>query len=463
MKAWLLNQWDRLLNSLWLFPAIGMVAATAFAAVLLRIDDALHAENIPPHWPVTTAPAARATLTTLASGLMTIAGVVFSITMLTLAQTSSLFGSRLLRSFLNHNITQFTLAVFLGTSLYCFVVLWTIRDVNGEEKFVPHLSISVGLALGLVSLGTFVYFIHHVSRSIQAQTVVRNVATELTDAIDRIFPKEGEPPDGESARNIESVDDAEHGLTVAVESRVNGYIQAVDENTLLEIAAGHNVLIRVKKRPGHFVAAGTPIAVVCEREDTADLAPAINECFLTGSRRTPRQDVECAIQELVEVAVRALSPGINDPHTAVTCVDYLGAALSRIVERRPPSPFLFDQDGVVRVIVDRADFVGALNTAFDEVRQSGRGNASVTIRLAETLLAIARKADEQADCEALMRQVEMLSRGCDEAIPERYDRADVHARLREVRELLGAGDSPKAATEQTRASTTAADERTRPA
>lgn len=440
MKAWLLNQWDRLRNSLWFVPAIGLTAALAVAVVLLRVDAALRMESFPAlQWAATTAPAARATLATLGGGLMTIAGVVFSITMLTLAQTSSMFGSRLLRSFLNHNITQFTLALFLGTSLYCFAVLWTIREVDGGETFVPHLSVSVGLLAGLASLATFVYFIHHVAVSIQAQTVVRNVAADLDDAIDYIFP--GESPGSNGADDANQIDAAGAGRQTTIESCGNGYVQAVDEETLLELAAGNDLVIRLERRPGHFVALGSRLAVVSGEHQLRDLSRRINECILTGARRTPRQDVECAIHELVEVAVRALSPGINDPHTAVSCIDYLGASLLRIIQRPSPSPIRRDAKGRVRVIIDRVSFRGALDAAFDEIRQYGRSSASVTIRLVETLLVISRKATRETDRDAILRQAAMLERGAEESLPEKYDRADVHERLRELRQSLGGESS----------------------
>jgi len=446
MKAWILNLWDRLRNSLWLIPAIGMLTALAAAVVLLQVDAEIRVETIPAlQWATTTGPAARLTLATLAGGLMTIAGVVFSITMLTLAQTSAMFGTRLLRSFLNHNVTQFTLAMFLGTSLYCFAVLWTIREVDDSGLFVPHLSVSLGLLCGLASLATFVYFIHHVANSIQAQTVVRNVSAELDDAIDDIFPENPESPGEEAGGQTDSFDDNGDEPRHTVESQVNGYVQAIDEETLQDFACNCDVVIRLERRPGHFVAIGSPIAIVRGTLDTRELSARINACFLTGSARTPRQDVECAIQELVEVAVRALSPGINDPHTAVACIDYLGAALLRIVQRQMPSRVLRDEDGRVRVIVERVSFPAVVDAAFDEIRQYGRDSAAVTIRLVETLLVIARKATRQSERDALLRQAAMLGRGADQALPEKYDRADVHERLRVLRKLLGAGESTSVA------------------
>jgi len=438
MKTWLLNQWDRLRNSLWLVPAVGLIVALAAAVGSLQLDAAVRLETRPQlEWATTTGPAGRATLSTLAGAIVTVTGVVFSITMLTLAQTSALFGSRLLRSFLNHNVTQFTLAVFLGTSLYCFTVLRTIREVNGGDVFVPHISVGVGLLAGLASLATFVLFIHHVSRAIQAQTVVRNVAHELDEAIDRLFPHqigEGDDHDDETDSHIPS-DAEDEGI---VESTSDGYVQAVDGPTLMELATEYDMVIRLLRRPGHFIAAGIPIAVLHPPQPDEGLAERINACFLNGSRRTPRQDVECAIHELVEVAVRALSPGVNDPHTAIACIDYLGAGLMRLSRRSLPSPYRRDGTGRVRVIAEPITFGDALDAAFNEIRQHGCRTASVVIRLAETLLVIARKVTRPDDRDALLRQAAMLERGCEQGLTEKLDQADARRKLQELRELLQA-------------------------
>jgi uncharacterized membrane protein len=442
MTTWLLNYWDRLRNSLWFVPSVGLMCALALAVVMLELDSAVRIERHPGlEWAVTTGPAARSLLSSLAGALVTVTGVVFSITMLTLVQTSSMYGPRLLRSFLNHNATQVTLAVFLGTSVYCFAVLRAIQEVDAGTIFAPHLSLGVGLMAGLISLLTFIYFIHHVAYSIQVQNVVRTVAIELSDTLDRLFPEQlGEDPADESASHA----DLESENVRIIESTSTGYVQAINAASLIQVATGQDLVIRLERRPGHFVAHGTRIATIHPPRPDEDLTEQINACFLTGARRTPRQDVECAIQELVEVAVRALSPGINDPHTAISCIDYLGAALTRLAQRALPSPIRQDDQGRVRVIAGVTSFGDALDAALDEIRQYARGSASVLIRLADTLLAISRKIRRPADRDAVLRQAAMLERASEASLPEKYDRADVRERLRKVREALEgetAGDS----------------------
>ncbi|MEZ6053579.1 MAG: DUF2254 domain-containing protein [Planctomycetaceae bacterium] len=434
MNTWLLNLFDRLRNSLWFVPAMGLAIALIASIGLLNIDDAVRVETIPGlSWATTTGPAARATLSSLAGALVTVTGVVFSITMLTLAQTSAMYGSRLLRSFLNHNITQVTLATFLGTSLYCFAILRAIREVDEGTLFVPHLSVGVGMLGGLGSLTAFVYFIHHVAQSIQAQSVVRNVAHELDDAIDRLFPEQMGDADDETPDDLVTDEGQDHTV---IESTQIGYLQAIDGDTLMELATEHNLLVRLLVQPGDFIAHGRPIISVDTAEVGEERSEAMNECFLTGSRRTPRQDVECALNELVEVAVRALSPGINDPHTAIACIDYLGASLMRLAQRRMPSPLRYDDENRLRIIARPVTFSAALNAAFDEIRQHGRVSTAVTIRLAETLRAIAETVTRPSDRDAILRQTAMLERSFEDALPEQYDRADVRERLREIHDIF---------------------------
>jgi uncharacterized membrane protein len=434
MKTWLLNLWDRLRNGLWFVPAVGLVAAIVGAAVMLYVDELVRIETVPGlGWATTTGPSARAMLAALAGGLVTVTGVVFSVTMLTLAQTSSMFGSRLLRSFLNHNISQATLALFLGTSVYCFIVLRSIQEVAEGTLFAPHLSLMVGLLAGLASLAMFVWFIHHVAVSIQAQNVVRNVAYELEEAVKRLFPEKiGKKP--EDAQ--EAVADLFHAreLPSLLESCHDGYIQAINGALLLDVAGAHDLRIRLLARPGDFICVGMPIARL--NRDPGDLADEINECFLVGAHRTPRQDAACAVFELVEVAVRALSPGINDPHTAIACIDYLGASLVRAAERAFPSPVRCDDSGEPRLYAKPFQFSDLLNAAVDEIRQYGRDSASVTLRLVEMLTGVARRVTRASDRDAILRQAAMIERGAEAGLPEKYDRADLQERLRVLREVL---------------------------
>ena len=438
-RARLAAIWDSVRESFWFVPGVMAILAAVAGMLLPLVDDAVDVESREQlRWVVTTAGTARATLSSLAGAMITVAGVVFSVTMVTLSLTSSQFGSRLLRTFLDNNVTQFALGTFLATSLYCMVVLRSVRDTDTIHD-VPHISVAVAVGVAVFALVVFVYFIHHVVESIQAQNVVRSVYRDLRSAVDRLFPDEFESRDGEEAdhRLAESFDEKSADEVKELTAHDDGYVQAIDVDAILKAAIDSDVRIRLLCRPGHFAGRGTPIARAFppERCDD-DLAATLRACFVIGSRRTPRQDIECAIDELVEVAVRALSPGINDPITAIACVDYIGAALSQMAGRKTPTRCLNDEDGQPRVATVSVTFANALNNAFDPLRQYSRGAAGVTIRLLESLATIARHVVRREDADAVLQQAEMIVGGSVDELPEKHDRDDVGARFEQLQSLL---------------------------
>jgi uncharacterized membrane protein len=182
---------------------------------------------------------------------------------------------------------------------------------------------------------------------------------------------------------------------------------------------------------------GNSLALAWPRAQvTPGLGPAVNDTFILGAQRTAVQDIEFAIEQLVEVALRALSPGINDPFTAINCIDRLGAAVCELCDRALPSPARYDESGRLRVLARSVSFRGVVDTAFNQIRQSAWANVSVTIRLLETLAVIAARTVNETQRAALQRQAEMIVRGSLEAIVEEQDRADVMRRLDAVLRAL---------------------------
>lgn len=438
-RARLVAIWDSVWESFWFVPGVMAVLAVIAGIGLPILDDAVDIEDWERfQWLATTAGTARVTLSSLAGAMITVAGVVFSVTMVTLSLTSSQFGSRLLRTFLDNNVTQFALGAFLATSLYCMVVLRTVRYTD-TIHYVPHISVSVAVAMTVVSLVVFVYFIHHIVESIQAQNVVRAVYHDLQDAVDRLFPDEFESQNAEEADNdlAESFGEKAAEDVQELTSHEDGYLVAIDVEEVLAAATGADVKVSLLCRPGHFAGRGTPIARIFPPDRCDDeLEATFRACFVVGSRRTPRQDLECAIDELVEVAVRALSPGINDPITAIACVDYLGAALSQLAGRKNPPRCLYDDDGEPRVVTFSVSFRNALNNAYDPLRQYARRATGVTIRLLESLIAVSRHIVRPDDAATVIRQAEMIVRGSTQELPEERDREDVRSRFQKLQTLL---------------------------
>jgi uncharacterized membrane protein len=381
---------------------------------------------------------ASSLLGAIAGSMITIAGVVFSMTLVALSLASSQLGPRLLRNFMRDTTTQMVLGTFVATFLYCLLVLRTIRRAE-EVAFVPHLSVTFGVLLAVVSVGVLIYFIHHVSVSIQANEIVARVGTELIEGIQRLFPKNigqgapripAEPPD---AGFLETFDRESRPIG----SAGDGYLQFVDGDALIALAMQEDVVIRLERRPGHYVVATRPLALVWPGNKVTDqLIDRINSAFALGNQRTSGQDVEFAVNQLVEIAIRALSPGVNDPFTAMVCVDHLGSALCRLAELDMPSPYRHDTQEKIRVITPVFTFPDVTDAAFNQIRQYGRSSTAVTIRLLETIAEVAGSVHRPEDRAALLRHAKMIARGARDGLLEDEDRQVVEEHFQSVNQVL---------------------------
>jgi uncharacterized membrane protein len=311
---------------------------------------------------------ASAVLGAIAGSMITIAGVVFSLTLLALSLASQQFGPRLLRNFMRDRANQVVLGTFIATFLYCLLVLRTIRRAD-DAAFVPHLSVTLGVLFAIASLGVLIYFVHHVAVSIQADELVSVVGTELLQSIDRLFP---EHIGGE----IHGCRDGDPDLPATfareacpVVAREDGYLQLVDSDDLMTVAKEHDLVLQLHYRPGHYIVAGSPLLRAWPAQQLDEgIRNRINGAFILGGERTSTQDIEYVIGQLVEIAVRALSPGVNDPFTAITCVDRLGSALHRLAQREMPSPQRYDDEHKLRVVAPATSFAALLDAAFNQIR-----------------------------------------------------------------------------------------------
>lgn len=446
MKTYLLHVWDNVRTSYWFIPAILASAAMLLSILVPLVDEAIQdSKSQLPGWIHTTTETARSTLSALAGAMIAVTGTVFSITIVSLSLTSQQFGSRLLRRFMYDAVTQMTLGTLLSTAFYCLLIL-RIVEQNAHEPTTPHLSVLIAVGLFALSMIMLIGFIHRVAMSIQATHVVAAVAEDLHDAIDRLYPcKSGQTSarDCQTSNPGEAKEHAKCDEFITLACNKEGYIQAIAPDGLMSLACSEDVVIRLRRRPGDFVSLDSSLADVCSREasieslDSDQLRASINQVIIVGRRRTPRQDLECAIEELVEVAVRSLSPGINDPFTAVNCVDRLGAALAQFVQCDVPSPYRYDQDEKLRVIEKPFDFVGALDAAVNQIRQYGSTSVAVTVRLLEALENVAAKASSKENQCAIQRQADMILRGAEHSIPEQEDVNIVRQAHEKVCETLG--------------------------
>lgn len=443
MKVWFISQWDALRSSFWLVPAVMTAAALVLGLVLPRIDQQYESwveANL--SWVVTTPETAQATLSSITASMVTVAGVVLSITIVALSLTTSQYGSRLLRTFMNDTATQVAIGTFIACSLYCLMVLQEIRPVNGGN-FVPHLSVTLGSFSVVVSLGVLIYFMHHTAITIQTHDVVLAVARDIDQAILRMYPERigqtrpANRPEEEAAELREQLGD-EFAL---VRSEREGYVQAVDGDAMLAIACQYDVVLEVLARPGSFVPQHSPLvrgwpAQRCEES----LARKINATFLIGANRTPRQDVEYAISEMVEVAVRAVSPAVNNPFTAMACLDRLGASMARLATRNIPSPVRRDAQNNPRLLAEPLTFSQLLRSSFEQIRYYSRACPDVTLHLLEVLALVAGQANRRADRKAIREEAEIILQSSRQGLSEACDCKRVEACYEHVIRVLESDD-----------------------
>lgn len=415
----------RIVASYWFIPSLLAVAAMLAAGGMLRLDMQLGSSD----WStgdfplITTAAGARTLLATIAGSAISVAGVVFSITIVVLNMAAAQFGPRLLGNFMQHRGTQFVLGSFMATFVYCLVVLSFVTDVPNNGLSVPQLSVGLGIVLGICSFLLLIYFIHHVSVFIQAAHVIDDVASSLRSVLQRTFPEhetaQQKTPDEETEDDLDARLENEGRAVNALQS---GYVQAIDHAQLRWLAQKHQAYFKLLHRAGHFVIAGEALLLAelpgrttdqregKQGEDAFDesLQRQLRNSFLLGTARVANQDPEYAVDQLVEIALRALSPGINDPYTAINCIDRIAAMLAELAGRQLPSRYLRDDNGRRCVVTNPFTYSGVVDVAFDQLRQQADGNAAVMFRLLEVIQRLGERDLPKPFRDALAEQLKAI-------------------------------------------------------
>ncbi|MEZ5668544.1 MAG: DUF2254 domain-containing protein [Alphaproteobacteria bacterium] len=407
LRAKLIAVWQALRASYWFIPSLMAAAAIVLSVAMVTVDDLLGDLWVfELDWMHVNEPeGARLLLSTIAGSMIGVAGVTFSITIAAVAFASGQFGPRILASFMRDRINQVTLGTFVATFLYCVLVLRTI-DSSAGSAGVPHLAALVGVGFAVASIGVLIQFIHHIADSLNSASAMSAIGSDLRGAIETLYPERiGEAGDEAAPSALDGRDAKPDGLPIAfarhavpIPALGQGYVQALSAADLMATAVARDVVIRVVRRPGDFAADGRPIAYAWppDRVD-ADAVRAVQGCFALGRRRTPHQDVRLLVDQLVDMAGRALSPGINDPQTAIGCLQWLGVGLSEMARRRAPRAQRTDEAGTVRVVsypLTFADFaeatLGRLRPYFERDR-----NAALAMlgAVADVMLDAGRRDD----------------------------------------------------------------------
>ncbi len=422
---------------MWFVPGIMILASLIGAFAMVELDHKVGNDWVSryPYLFGVGADGSRGMLTAIASSMLTVAALTFSLTLNAVTQASAQFTPRIFRNYLRDRGNQFVLGYFLAVFAYCLIVLRTIRG-GDEVTFVPSLAVIVGLLLALGGIAVLIYFIHHIASSLQINGIIAGIVRETKESMEKLFPVEM----GSSAKEInEEIPDEDGRQWAEVRSSEAGYLQLIDSDVLLEIARENRLLLRLEVSTGQFVGTGSTLVSVSSIAEVTrklpedeSLSEDITDLFSISDNRTIEQDVGFGIRQLVDIALKALSSGVNDTTTAVTCVDNLGELIGELAVRKFPSR-VRAADGEVFVIAHTPDFADYVDQAFDQIRISGRANLAILMRIASAIKLAASRTKSASRLDALMRQLQLIDEVGERTLETDYEREQLNARLAEIR------------------------------
>lgn len=417
-----------------------VVLFAGLAVGLVELDSHLGLEP-EDHWPRffgVSADGSRTLLSTVATAVASIAGVTFSITIVALSLAANQYTSRVLRNFMRDRSNQVVLGGLVSIFIYCLIVLRTVQGEDSQgDTFIPAVAVVVAILLGFAGMGLFIFFIHHVAMAIQVTSILKSVTTETLCAFRNLFPEDI----GDEQEEITGTD-AELKLLrdrrwEAIAASETGYIQTLDSESLMKFAAKHRVIVKVERHIGEYVIAGTSLF---STSGAGPMSPAqvkkLNKLVTVAAYRTLEQDPEYGVRLIVDIALKALSPSVNDPTTAGNCVDALSAVLHCLTHRRIPSPFRYGQ-GELRVIAFGPQFESIVDRMFHEIRQNIGQSVAIVIRLFNAIERAAQHPMIAARKRVLLKHVRLIAEQARNNIRFRKDLDDVEERLQQSIKALG--------------------------
>lgn len=401
--------WSNVRSSLWFVPTLMVGISIILALLLIEIDGRVERSWLVEYPRIFGAGAdgSRGMLSSIAGSMITIAGLSFSLTIVAMAQTSSQYTSRILRNFMGDGRNQFILGFFVGVFAYCLVVLRTIRG-GDEGSFIPSFAVLFGLILAIGSIGVLIFFIHHIAKLIQASTIIAAAADETINSIKRLFPEElaEEANKNEELKMLDEIDVEDWQIITSPDT---GFIQNVDSDGLIHWAEKNNGVLKMECGIGDFVVKNSRI-VSYSGTSVIDFkeAPELKNLFSISKYRTIDNDAAFGIRQIVDIALKALSPGINDTTTAILCINYLSAILSELARRRVENP-VRSKDGKVRVIARGDSFSSLTDAAFNQIRDSAEGDPTVYLKMLEAIETVALQTKNRKRREILAKHIGLIS------------------------------------------------------
>lgn len=374
---------ERLKSSLFFIPMASVFLAVALGALTLAIDRRVSSEsrNLPLSM-VTTVDGARALLGTIAGATISFAGIAFSVSLLIIQQASNQYSPRVVHTLFRDPFNKRVMGLVVGTFTYCVIVLRSVRaplETSGiSEEVVPNLSVVLAVILGVATILAVVAFIDHSAHTMDVSEILENVRREATEHITQFWHDAVVNVD----RELPTVPD---GDRATVRFTKTGWVQQLDIDDLV-IATPKGATLEIQAQPGRYAIHGTVLATLTPPPDDHDkVTTALNRAVIIGDTRTMQQDASYALRQLSDVALKALSPSINDPTTAQDAIFHSAAVLAEMLRRDPPAPRLMERDGRRIVLAQQSVHADLIRLAFEETRRAGVVHPSVSVYLLEAI------------------------------------------------------------------------------
>ena len=419
-------------TSLWFIPMLMIGGAVLLAYTCIGIDgqSTNKFDDVYPQPFAGGADSLRIMLSAIATSMITVSGITFSLTISSLANVSGQLTARVIRSFMSEITTKLVLGFFVGLFVYCIIVVRTIRikdDPGGA--FVPALSVFTGMVLAVAGIGVMVYFIHFVAMAIQASTVVTNVTKECIATIDKLYPDPLPTNDPEATTDLPSLANGQAEQTVPAQTY--GYVQLIDEEKLRQFASDNQLALRVDAITGDYVTFGSRLVSIVgpDRAVDADTVKKLNGLFVIRSSRTIDEEIAYGIRQLADIALKALAPASDDTTTAVLVLDNLTTVLVRLVQRQLQSPLVTNY-----FMPKHPSFADLMAGALDQIREAaGRDkNAVVLTRMLRLLMVMGRQTQHPGRQAVLLRHAQLITEQADLALDTDYQRGVVQQQLAET-------------------------------
>lgn len=431
MSARLIKIWQDLQGSYYFIPGLMAFGAIFLAYVTISLDEifGLKVSDDSIFFLSNKATGARTILATIAGSMIGVAATTFSITMVAVTSAAGQYGPRLIGNFMRDRGNQVTLGTFTSTFIYCLLILRVARTGDGTEaqdaitEFIPNISLLVAMGLTLMSVGVLIYFIHHIPETLNVGNITSRVGRRLSKDIETRYPRDI----GRSERDKEiNLKDYKLSDAKIIRSKFEGFVQTLNEDALLELCSELDVVAKIEYRPGDFVTKGDILVRVWAKDSLSDKQELeFLDGFATGNSRSAYQNILFLADELVEILARALSPGVNDPFTAMNCINWFHSSMKIFAVGELPSPFRYDKAGKLRLIAYPVTFESFVQTICNQSRAYIATDRNTTIKMMTVLTeitAIVKEADHKA---CVMKQLDNLKLAAEELLPSEVDKAEV--------------------------------------